>query len=90
MKRMMKRLSLCLLISSVFGIGTGHSQTCRVHTGCDARGVKQYMEVYQYDYVTEKPEFPGGVFSSGAAASPLSQAGSVFKTSLKSSLSTEL
>lgn len=60
MKRMMKRLSLCLLISSVFGIGTGHSQTCRVHTGCDARGVKQYMEVYQYDYVTEKPEFPGG------------------------------
>ncbi len=36
------------------------SQTCRVSCGTNAAGVHVYMEVYEYDYVTEKPHFPGG------------------------------
>lgn len=36
------------------------AQTCRVSMGVNAEGHKTYMEVYEYDYVTEKPTFPGG------------------------------
>lgn len=28
--------------------------------GVTSEGRKAYMEVYEYDYVTEKPSFPGG------------------------------
>lgn len=36
------------------------AQTCRVSKGCNEAGVKGYIEVYEYDYVSEKPCFPGG------------------------------
>lgn len=36
------------------------AQTCRIAMGVTAEGHKSYMEVYEYDYVTEKPVFPGG------------------------------
>ncbi|MDE5791558.1 MAG: energy transducer TonB [Muribaculaceae bacterium] len=36
------------------------SQTCRVKAGHSVEGVKNYIEVYEYDFVTEKPSFPGG------------------------------
>ena len=36
------------------------AQTCRVSLGVNADGQRSYMEVYEYDYVTEKPTFPGG------------------------------
>lgn len=36
------------------------AQTCMVHCGTNAAGVDQYIEVYEYDYVSEKPRFPGG------------------------------
>ena len=42
------------------GIGSGWSQTCRVKAGTTTGGVKTYMEVYEYDYVKEKPSYPGG------------------------------
>lgn len=42
------------------GVGIGFSQTCRVKAGNSAGGVKAYLEVYEYDYVKEKPMFPGG------------------------------
>lgn len=35
------------------------SQTCRVKTGIGNNG-GNYVEVYEYDFVDEKPEFPGG------------------------------
>lgn len=35
------------------------AQTCRVSMG-SSNGQTNYMEVYEYDYVTEKPCFPGG------------------------------
>lgn len=37
-----------------------NAQTCRVHVGTDRTGCESYMEVYEYDFVTEKPTFPGG------------------------------
>lgn len=36
------------------------AQTCRVSTGVGADGCRNYIEVFEYDYVTEKPTFPGG------------------------------
>ena len=36
------------------------AQTCRVNTGTLDNGFKVYAEVFEYDYVDVKPEFPGG------------------------------
>lgn len=36
------------------------SQTCRVNAGQSVEGVQSYIEVYEYDFVTDKPCFPGG------------------------------
>lgn len=36
------------------------AQTYRVRAGNGGNGEKAYMEVYEYDYVTQKPVFPGG------------------------------
>lgn len=36
------------------------AQTCRVNVGVAADGSQAYMVVYEFDYVDEKPEFPGG------------------------------
>ena len=39
---------------------TATAQTCRVNIGTSPSGCTSYLEVYEYDYVTEKPTFPGG------------------------------
>lgn len=36
------------------------AQTFKVTGGIAANGMRTYREVYEYDYVTEKPAFPGG------------------------------
>ena len=36
------------------------AQTCRVSAGVSADGRKIYREVFEYDYVNDKPVFPGG------------------------------
>lgn len=36
------------------------AQTCRITSGITANGSRSYMEVYEFDFVEEKPEFPGG------------------------------
>ncbi len=36
------------------------AQTYRVRAGNGASGCKAYLEVYEYDYVKQKPVFPGG------------------------------
>ena len=36
------------------------AQTYRISNGISPKGVKSYIEVYEYDYVSEKPHFPGG------------------------------
>lgn len=51
-------IALAALLTLPVGIGavTADAQTHRVH----CRGNHATREVYEYDYVTEKPEFPGG------------------------------
>ena len=34
------------------------AQTCRVNSGYSANGCVNYLEVYEFDYVEVKPEFP--------------------------------
>ncbi len=36
------------------------AQTCRVSSGVNADGTRTYKEVFEFDYVEVKPEFPGG------------------------------
>lgn len=36
------------------------AQTIRINVGVDDSGFTNYIEAFEYDYVTEKPSFPGG------------------------------
>lgn len=59
---MLKRF-LCALatITLFFGLSTkAHSQTIRIMAGTDEYGYTNYIEAFEYDFVSEKPEFPGG------------------------------
>lgn len=47
-------------VISFFGASEAFSQTCRVRTSVLNNGCAVYTEVYEYDYVDVKPEFPGG------------------------------
>lgn len=59
---MKKYYTVLLLTASLVAVGISKlsGQTCRVCNGVNAEGVRTYMEVYEYDYVTQKPTFPGG------------------------------
>lgn len=59
----MKRIILLILIISGISEYTmikASAQRCRVNIGTNASGSAHYLEVYEYDYVSEKPTFPGG------------------------------
>ena len=60
----MTKIFRYILLSLGFGAAalsdTAVAQTCRVNIGTSQSGCVNYMEVYEYDYVTEKPTFPGG------------------------------
>lgn len=59
----MKAKSIILLlgaISSTLTAVEASAQTCRVTSGYTADGQRTFKEVYEFDYVEEKPEFPGG------------------------------
>lgn len=47
-------------IIAIFTTGRANAQTCRVNIGSSQSGSVNYIEVYEYDYVSEKPCFPGG------------------------------
>lgn len=49
-----------MLLCIVCGVKKGRAQTYRVTTGIDSNGARNYREVYEYDFVSDKPEFPGG------------------------------
>lgn len=54
---------LKILLSLAFCLGMtqrSDAQRCRISAGVNDQGVRSYIEVYEYDYVTEKPSFPGG------------------------------
>lgn len=58
MGKLLLRILLCVV--AVATAQSGRAQTCRVNIGTNASGCASYIEVYEYDYVTEKPTFPGG------------------------------
>lgn len=51
-------LMALLIISAI--AETAHAQRCRVSMGTTREGTQSYMTVYEYDYVSTKPAFPGG------------------------------
>lgn len=53
---------MTLMTGMITGVGAlrADAQTCRVKAGNSAAGHKCYIEAYEYDYVAEKPSFPGG------------------------------
>ena len=58
----MKFRTLALSAISIIAIANSlpnFSQTCKVRVATD-KGCAVYTEVFEYDYVEEKPEFPGG------------------------------
>lgn len=59
----MARIFHYFLIALGIGAASGFcasAQTCRVNIGTSQSGCVSYMEVYEYDYVSDKPQFPGG------------------------------
>lgn len=59
----MKTRSLILLVGIAIGLflsAEASAQTCRITSGVNANGIPTYKEVYEYDYVEDKPQFPGG------------------------------
>lgn len=39
---------------------TTQAQTCRISVGSGSDGCHNYKEVFEYDFVDQKPQFPGG------------------------------
>ena len=48
------------LVASCLVPAGAKAQTAYVNCGTNAAGSTVYLEVYEYDYVTDKPSFPGG------------------------------
>ncbi len=60
---MNKTLILSFIItclSQFFVTKEAGAQICRVNVGKSTGGGGSYIEVFEYDYVSEKPQFPGG------------------------------
>ena len=54
-------LSISLIVVTVLLFPfVASSQRCRVNSGKTLEGYKNFIEVYEYDFVNEKPTFPGG------------------------------
>lgn len=59
MTKILKYLTFILCACPFIGSTKANAQTCRVNAGCTPTGTMTYIEVYEYDYVSEKPSFPG-------------------------------
>lgn len=61
MNKIYYQITLLLLFCAVLSLPLDlFPQTVRVSAGRSADGCKSYIEVYEYDFVSEKPAFPGG------------------------------
>lgn len=51
-----------LLIAGLFLSisNSSNAQTIKISSGSDSNGTRSYVEVFEYDYVSQKPSFPGG------------------------------
>lgn len=53
--------AITVILATIFILSADVSaQTCRVAAGYSPEGHRIYKEVYEYDFVDEKPSFPGG------------------------------
>ncbi|MBO5445291.1 MAG: energy transducer TonB [Muribaculaceae bacterium] len=53
-------LSLFIALVCMLVPAFASAQTCRVSSGTSADGCQTFREVFEYDFVDEKPVFPGG------------------------------
>lgn len=53
-------ITLTFALAAAFIPLSMSAQTCRISLGTRDDGRRSYMEVYEYDYVSHKPTFPGG------------------------------
>ncbi len=53
-------LFFSIILMSLAVLPDAASQTCRISCGINHSGQQSYKEVYEYDFVSEKPSFPGG------------------------------
>ncbi len=53
-------LSLCFLLLHILLPTEISAQKCRIKCGRSETGTEIYREVFEYDFVSEKPMFPGG------------------------------
>ena len=58
MTRLFFTLVAALAVSLIQTVAKG--QTIRVMAGVDDSGITSFIEAFEYDYVPEKPSFPGG------------------------------
>lgn len=55
--------NIAIILGAAFSMmlpAAATAQTCRVSCGMHGNGQAAYKLVYEFDYVEEKPEFPGG------------------------------
>lgn len=53
-------IMLAVLFACLFLPAMAKAQTCRVSEGFSPDGSITFKEVFEYDFVDEKPQFPGG------------------------------
>lgn len=59
--RLVKILRATAALAALLTLSVGASaQIVRINAGIDNSGVTSYIEAFEYDYVSEKPSFPGG------------------------------
>lgn len=51
---------LLMMLAFLFVPAIARAQTCRVSEGFSADGSRAFKEVFEYDFVDVKPQFPGG------------------------------
>lgn len=49
-----------IMVAALIAAAPMAAQTCKIRCGVTSDGRSKYKEVYEYDYVNEKPGFPGG------------------------------
>ncbi|MCM1291781.1 MAG: energy transducer TonB [Prevotella sp.] len=52
--------TLIFITAITIGILPSKAQICKLRCSSSGEGKNKYIEVYEYDYVNEKPSFPGG------------------------------
>ncbi|MCH5213972.1 MAG: energy transducer TonB [Muribaculaceae bacterium] len=58
---MIKIIRAVMVLAVLIGIpASARAQVVRVMSGVDNTGATSYIDVFEYDYVSEKPTFPGG------------------------------